>query len=205
MSADKLIIGLTGGIGSGKSAAADFFSQLGVTIVDADLASRKVVAPGQPALHALKEHFGTDILINSPKGEILDREKLRSIIFTHPEERDWVNNLLHPLIRQQMDEEVAHATSSYVIKVVPLLIETGQKNQVHRILVIDVSEDIQRLRVEARDCSSIKEINSIINSQATREERIEAADDIIVNNSSLTDLELAVKKMHNKYMKLIVK
>jgi len=104
-----------------------------------------------------------------------------------------------------MDEEVAHATSSYVIKVVPLLIETGQKNQVHRILVIDVSEDIQRLRVEARDCSSIKEINSIINSQATREERIEAADDIIVNNSSLTDLELAVKKMHNKYMKLIVK
>jgi len=205
MSADKLIIGLTGGIGSGKSAAADFFSQLGVTIVDADLASRKVVAPGQPALHALKEHFGTDILINSPKGEILDREKLRSIIFTHPEERDWVNNLLHPLIRQQMDEEVAHSTSSYVIKVVPLLIETGQKNQVHRILVIDVSEDIQRLRVEARDCSSIKEINSIINSQATREERIEAADDIIVNNSSLTDLELAVKKMHNKYMKLIVK
>ena len=205
MSTDKLIIGLTGGIGSGKSAAADFFSQLGVTIVDADLASRKVVAPGQPALNALKEHFGTDILINSPKGEILDREKLRSIIFAHPEERDWVNNLLHPLIRQQMDEEVTHSTSSYVIKVVPLLIETGQKNQVDRILVIDVSEDVQRLRVEARDSSSIKEINSIINSQATREERIKAADDIIVNNSSLADLELAVKKMHNKYMKLIVK
>ncbi len=203
MSADKLIIGLTGGIGSGKSAAADFFSQLGVTIVDADLASRKVVAPGQPALSALKDHFGTDILINSPKGEILDREKLRSIIFAHPEEREWVNSLLHPLIRQQMDEEVAQSTSSYVIKVVPLLIETAQKNQVHRILLIDVSKDIQRLRVEARDNSSIEEINSIIKSQATREERIKVADDIIDNNSSVDDLEKAVKKMHNKYMKLI--
>ncbi len=203
MSSDKLIIGLTGGIGSGKSVAADFFSQLGVTIVDADLASRKVVAPGQPALGALKDHFGTDILKHSAKGKMLNREKLRSIIFAHPEERDWVNNLLHPLIRQQMDEEVAQSTSSYVIKVVPLLIETGQKNQVHRILLIDVSEDIQRKRVAARDNSAIDEIDSIIKSQATREERIKVADDIIVNNSSLDDLEIAVKKMHNKYMKLI--
>ncbi|MCP4273672.1 MAG: dephospho-CoA kinase [Gammaproteobacteria bacterium] len=204
MSADKLIIGLTGGIGSGKSAAADFFNQLGVTIVDADLASRKVVAPGQPALSAIKDHFGTDILINSPKGKVLDRDKLRSIIFAHPEEREWINSLLHPLIRQQMDEEVAQSTSSYVIKVVPLLIETAQKNQVHRILLIDVSKDIQRLRVEARDNSSIEEINRIIKSQATREERIKVADDIIDNNSSVDDLEKAVKKMHNKYMKLIV-
>jgi len=202
MSADKLIIGLTGGIGSGKSAAADFFNKLGITIVDADLASRKVVAPGQPALSALKKHFGNDILIDSDNGKILNREKLRSIIFTHPEEREWVNNLLHPLIRQQMDEEVTQATSSYVIKVVPLLVETRQKNKVDRVLIIDVSKDIQRSRVEARDNSSIEEINSILKSQATREERLKVANDVIVNNSSLDDLEIAVKKMHNKYMAL---
>jgi len=205
MPSGKLIVGLTGGIGSGKSAAADIFNQLGVTIIDADLASRKVVAEGQPALQKLAEHFGKDILTASGSGLALDRRKLRSIIFEQPKEREWLNNLLHPLIRKYMDDEVTKSTSSYVIKVIPLLVEAGLKNQVDRILVIDVPEATQQKRVLARDSSSQQEINNIIQSQASREDRLKAADDVIINDSSLDDLEKAVKTMHNTYLKLATK
>jgi len=202
MSCNKLIVGLTGGIGSGKSAAADIFYQLGVTIIDADLASRKVVAPGQPALQKLVAHFGSDILDTTTSIASLDRQKLRTIIFEKPNEREWLNNLLHPLIRKQMDEEITEATSSYVIKVIPLLVEAELKSQVDRILVIDVPVETQLARVMTRDNSPEEEAKNILSSQATREERLNASDDVISNNSSLEDLEKAVKRMHNKYLKL---
>ena len=157
MSNDKLVIGLTGGIGSGKSVAATLFENLGVTIVDADVASRKVVAPGQPALKSLVEHFGDSILISSSTPS-LDRQKLRAIIFSNPKERQWLNNLLHPLIRDYMDNEVAKATSNYVIKVIPLLVESELQQQVNRILLIDVPEETQIERVANRDNSTIDDI-----------------------------------------------
>ena len=199
---DKLIIGLTGGIGSGKSAAANLFAEQGVAVIDADVASRKVVEPGQPALQAMIEHFGEEILIKTDSEIKLNRQKLRSIIFSNPEHRLWLNELLHPLIREWMDKEVAKTTSSYVIKVIPLLIEANLKQQVDRILVIDVDEKTQISRVSARDNSSLAEVQKIIQSQASRAVRLAACDDVIENNTSLVALEKAVKKMHNKYLKL---
>ena len=204
MSSDKLIIGLTGGIGSGKSAVAELFASLGVAIIDADIASRKVVEPGQPALKALLEHFGEDILLSTKSEPMLDRQKLRAIIFSDPEQRQWLNNLLHPLIRDWMDKEIAQATSPYVIKVIPLLIESELKQQVDRILVVDVDEKTQISRVAARDNSTLDEVKKIIQSQASRLDRLAAADDVISNDSSLDALENAVKKMHNQYLALVV-
>jgi len=203
MTKAKLVIGLTGGIGSGKSAAAELFSKLGVTVIDADIAARKVVEPGTYALQEIISHFGDDILGNTLTSEpSLDRKKLRTLIFSNPEQRIWLNNLLHPLIRDWMDDKVAQSTSSYVIKVIPLLIESELQQQVDRILVIDVLEQTQIERATARDNSSSDEIEKIIQSQAKRKERLAMCHDVINNNSSLLDLENAVKKMHNKYLKI---
>ncbi len=201
MSADKLIIGLTGGIGSGKSAAADFFSELGITIIDADIAARKVVEPGQPALDQLIKHYGREILL-SPAKQVLDRNKLRSIIFSNPSERKWLNNLLHPLIRNYMDSKVTEASSFYIIKVIPLLVESEQPFGVDRILVIDVSEDVQIDRVSNRDNITHDEALKIIQTQASREDRIIKSNDIINNDSTIEELEKSVKNMHNKYLRL---
>jgi dephospho-CoA kinase len=210
--ADKLVIGLTGGIGSGKTAAADYFQKLGVNIVDADIAARKVVEPGQPALDELVKHFGQEILnppsdgtqekSAKPNSKSLNRQALRSIVFSNQEQLTWLNNFMHPLIRDWMDSETQHATSAYVIKVIPLLTESALKQQVDRILVIDVPTETQIERVSKRDNSSATEIQQIMQSQSTRENRLSFADDVISNNSSLEALEISVKKMHNKYLKL---
>jgi len=196
-----MIVGLTGGIGSGKSAAANLFAELGVTIVDADIASRKVVEPGQNALKELVKHFGDEILISNDKPS-LDRQKLRTIVFSNAKERQWLNNLLHPLIRNYMDTQVADATSSYVIKVIPLLVESKLQQQVDRVLVIDVPEETQIARVSSRDKATNKEVEMIMKSQASRKARLAASNDVIINNSTIDALEIAVKKMHNKYLKL---
>jgi dephospho-CoA kinase len=210
--ADKLVIGLTGGIGSGKTAAADYFQKLGVNIIDADIAARKVVEPGQPALDELVKHFGQEILnppsdgtqekSAKPNSKSLNRQALRSIVFSNQEQLTWLNNFMHPLIRDWMDSETQHATSAYVIKVIPLLTESALKQQVDRILVIDVPTETQIERVSKRDNSSATEIQQIMQSQSTRENRLSFADDVISNNSSLEALEISVKKMHNKYLKL---
>ena len=209
---DKLVIGLTGGIGSGKTAAADYFQILGVNIIDADIAARKIVEPGQPALEELVKHFGQDILNQSSDSSqskstkanstSLNRQALRSIVFSNQEQLTWLNNFMHPLIRDWMDSETQHATSDYVIKVIPLLTESALKQQVDRILVIDVPTETQIERVSKRDNSSATEIQQIMQSQSTRENRLSFADDVINNNSSLEALEINVKKMHNKYLKL---
>ena len=206
MSSDKLVIGLTGGIGSGKSAAATLFEQLDVTIVDADIASRKVVEPGTYALQQLVEHYGSDILTSdiptSERPSTLDRQKLRDIIFSNPDERQWLNNLLHPIIRDYMDEQVAKAQSPYVIKVIPLLVESELQQQVDRILVIDVPEETQIQRVTYRDKVSFSDAKKILQSQASRKQRLKVSDDVIINNSTIDNLEIAVKKMHNMYLQL---
>jgi dephospho-CoA kinase len=210
--ADKLVIGLTGGIGSGKTAAGDYFQKLGVNIIDADIASRKVIEPGQPALEELVKKFGQEILnqpsnntkaeSTQPNNKSLNRQALRSMVFSNQEHLTWLNNFMHPLIRNWMDNETAHATSSYVIKVIPLLTESALKQQVDRILVIDVPTTTQIERVSKRDSCSTIEVQQIMQSQSTRENRLSFADDVIINNSSLDALEIAVKKMHNKYLKL---
>lgn len=209
---DKLVIGLTGGIGSGKTAAADCFQSLGVNIIDADIAARKVVEPGQPALEELVKQFGQEILEqpsdssqadNSRQNDkSLNRQALRSIVFSNPEHLTWLNNFMHPLIRNWMDSETSRATSAYVIKVIPLLTESALKQQVDRILVIDVPTTTQVERVAKRDNCSATEVQQIMQSQSTREIRLSFADDVISNNSSLEALEISVKKMHNKYLKL---
>ena len=203
MKSDKLVIGLTGGIGSGKSAAAKAFSQLGVAVIDADIASRSVVEPGQPALAKIAQHFGDDVL---SADKTLDRQKLRNLVFSSDENRLWLNNLLHPLIRKWMEDEVAASKSNYVIQVIPLLFEVLYESklgsQIDRILVIDVPVETQIERVLKRDESSLAEIENIIQSQASRQFRLDNADDVISNNSTLAELELAVKKLHNKYLEL---
>jgi len=205
-----MIVGLTGGIGSGKSAAASFFENLGVTVVDADVASRKVVEPGSVGLDKIVEHFGHKILLNDDKDNIvgmspcLDRKTLRNIIFSDESERLWLNQLLHPLIKKWMDEQIniANPLYGYAIKVIPLLVESNNQQQVDRILVIESDTSTRSARVQFRDETSAADVQKIIASQATDKQRDAMCDDKIINNSSLEDLELAVEKMHNQYIKL---
>ena len=201
MKVNKLVVGLTGGIGSGKSAAAKLFQNLGVTVIDADIVARKVVQPGQPALQAIVDHFGEDIL-NAKGDPSLNRQKLRSLIFSNSEHRLWLNNLLHPLIREIMQTAVNESTSSYCIQVIPLLLESGLQDQVDRVLVIDVPKSVQINRVLLRDESSDEEVDKIIQSQISREERLALSDDIITNDSNIDELEKAVNSMNNKYLRI---
>jgi len=142
------IVALTGGIGSGKSTVADAFSRLGVTIIDADIIARQVVEPGTPALRAIAEHFGHDTI--APDGT-LNRRMLRERIFSHPEEKAWLNALLHPLIQQETQRQMSQATSPYVLWVVPLLVENKLHEKADRVLVVDVSPETQISRTMGRD------------------------------------------------------
>ena len=192
-----MIIGLTGGIGSGKTAVSDCFKELGITIVDADLASRVVVEKGKPSLESIKEHFGRDILNES--GE-LDRGKLREIIFNSDSEKHWLESLLHPAIAKQVQHELSLSKSPYTILVSPLLLETNQKDFCSKVLVVDVPVETQVSRTLARDGVSEEQINSIINSQIDRNERLALADEVISNNGTIEDLEVAVRELHNKFL-----
>jgi dephospho-CoA kinase len=195
----KPLIGLTGGIGSGKSAAADHFAHLGITCVDADLASRAVVAPGQPALARIAEHFGADILLADGS---LNRTKLRHLVFADPDERRWLQHLQHPLISQYLRERIEEAKSPYVILVNPLLIESRQDSWCDRVLVIDVPEDLQLSRTMARDDNSQEQVENIMRAQADRTQRLQAADDVIVNDQDLDHLHGEVEQQHKLYLKI---
>ena len=192
-----MIIGLTGGIGSGKTAVSDSFEALGITIVDADLASRVVVEKGKPSLSSIEEHFGNEIL--TPEGE-LDRAKLREIIFNSDSEKQWLESLLHPAIANQIQEELSSSKSPYTILVSPLLFETNQKEFCSKVLVVDVPVETQVSRTLERDGVSEEQVNSIINSQIDREKRLELADEVILNNGSLADLQEAVRELHHKFL-----
>ena len=194
------IIGLSGGIGSGKTTIANVFKTHGIDLVDADIVAREVVAPGSQALKKITDHFGANILTSN---KALDREKLRRLIFANPTEKEWLNNLLHPLIRTEMFCQLTNAKSPYVILVAPLLIENKLNQQVDRTLIIDVDVDTQIKRTVARDNSDRQTIENIIASQSSREERLSHADDILENeNCDFSDIKKQVSELHQKYLKL---
>lgn len=195
----KFVVGLTGGIGSGKTTVANLFAAEGISLVDADIVAREVIAPGSTGLEAIVTHFGIEIL--TPEGE-LDRAKLRQRIFSHPEEREWLNQLLHPMIRQEMLAQVEKATSAYVIMVVPLLFENGLDRLVNRTLVVDISPELQINRTVKRDNVDASQVNNIISSQCSRSEKLARADDIIDNQGEISTLKREVLALHQRYLQL---
>ena len=195
-----LIIGLTGGIGSGKSAVSDKFKSLGITVVDADVAARTVVEPGQPALAEIERHFGSNIL---NQAGVLDRAQLREIMASDSEERVWLESVLHPKIGEQIAKELAESTSPYTIYVAPLLLETNSQKMCSRVLVVDVPKEIQIQRTAERDKVSEIQIEKIVTVQMEREERLEKADDVLVNTGTIKELEQQVMKLHQKYLEMV--
>ncbi len=193
------VLGLTGGIGSGKSAAAERFAAHGIHVVDADQAARWVVEPGRPALQQLAEHFGVDIL--QPSGA-LDRSALRKRIFEDAEQRRWVEALLHPLIAQEIADNLAQATSPYAVFVSPLMVESGQYKRTDRLLVIDAPTELQRARTLKRDTTTAEQVEAILKAQASREQRLALADDVVLNDRDLAWLHSEVDRLHHFYLTL---
>ncbi|EYU15991.1 MULTISPECIES: dephospho-CoA kinase [Photorhabdus] len=193
------IIALTGGIGSGKTTIANAFAALGVPLVDADIIAREVVAPGTSALQAITEHFGHDIL--TPDGS-LNRALLRQKIFTNKQEKQWVNQLLHPLIHQETQRQLKQITAPYVIWVVPLLVENNLGHLADRILVVDVSPELQISRVATRDGISNQQVENILAAQTSRSERLAYADDIISNHDNVQAIAPRVAELHQQYLRL---
>ena len=192
-------VALTGGIGSGKSTVANAFAASGVNVIDADIIAREVVAPGTPALGAIVEHFGPQMLLADGS---LDRRRLREKIFSQPEEKQWLNALLHPQIQQETQRRMRQATSAYVLWVVPLLVENKLWTRADRVLVVDVSKETQLARTVARDGVSRQHAENILAAQATREARLAVADDVIDNNGSPDTLAGDVARLHQRYLTL---
>jgi dephospho-CoA kinase len=195
-----LRIGLTGGIASGKSIVTQRFSELKVPVIDADVVARRVVEPGEPGLDQVVRRFGPGVLDASGK---LDRRALRELIFRDLGSRQALDAILHPLIRAAMELEAADAKGPYLVMAIPLLIESGRaRERVNRVLVVDVDEAQQLKRLQARDFSSAEQARAILASQASREARLAAADDVLKNNGSVADLRQAVDVLHEKYLHL---
>jgi len=190
-------VGLTGGIGSGKSTVASLFEELGIEVVDADLLAREVVEPGTMALRKIAERFGNELIDSDGK---LKRSKLREIVFDDPEQKAWLEELLHPPIAELVRSRLASCRSEYCILASPLLLETDQHKFVDRVLVVDVSEQTQLQRTLQRDDSDETLINSIIASQLSRHDRLQRADDIIDNDNDIEDLRTKVAAVHNQYL-----
>ncbi|NVK44250.1 MAG: dephospho-CoA kinase [Oceanospirillaceae bacterium] len=193
------IVGLTGGIGSGKSAAARILEEQGVVAVDADVVARDVVEPGEPALAQIAQHFGKDIL--TPDGG-LDRAKLRQVVFADSEARGWLERLLHPLIRERIQSQLGAARSEYALLVSPLLLETDQHSLVDHIVVVDVPEDVQVSRAATRDGNSREQVERIMAAQMDRETRVAKADSIIDNSGTPEALSEAALRLHQALLSL---
>ncbi|OEE37795.1 dephospho-CoA kinase [Vibrio genomosp. F10 str. ZF-129] len=192
------VVGITGGIASGKTTVADLFHQhFDVDIVDADIIAREVVRPGSEGLHAIIAHFGPDI-VNS-NGE-LNRSQLRTKIFSQPNEKQWLDDQLHPLIRKKMEKAVNAANSPYVLLVVPLLVENSLQYMTDRILVIDAEEHTQIERTMKRDGVSREQAQSILSAQSSREKRLSFADDVIKNDAENKKIMLQITELHQKYL-----
>jgi dephospho-CoA kinase len=195
----RLLIGLTGGIASGKSTVAQRFMDLGVPVIDADVAARAVVAPGQPGREQVIKRFGPGVVAEN--GE-LDRRALRELVFSDTNSRRDLEAILHPLIRADMDRSAAAAVGPYVVMAIPLLVEGGSRDRVDRILVVDAEEAVQLQRVMARDHSSLEQAQAILASQAPRSARLAAADDVLLNSGTVTELRQAVGRLHEQYLQL---
>lgn len=191
-----LKIGLTGGIGSGKSLVSKLFENLGVTVVDSDLIAHELTNSSSPLTQEIEKHFGKSVMENGR----LNRAALAKIIFADPEAKLWLEKLLHPAIIKKMLEAAQKSQSSYCIFVIPLLIEGQYQHLVDRILVVDAPVELQIQRTKLRDKKEEAQIQAIINAQSSREEKLAAADDVIVNDGSLEKLEEAVLSLHEKYL-----
>lgn len=194
-----LAVGLTGGIGSGKSRVSDAFARLGVPVIDTDIIARELVAPGQPALDEIRAAFGDAVF--TAEGE-LDRRALRQRIFSQPDQRRKLEAILHPRIRAEVRRQIAALSAPWVLIVIPLLLESGQGDLVQRVLVVDAPVELQRARTTQRDRISEEEVDRILAAQLSREQRLAAADDVIVNDGSLADLQQQVEKHYHFYNRL---
>lgn len=195
----KLVIGLTGGIASGKTTVSNQFIEYGIDVIDADIVAREIVAVDSFALGEISAQFGDRVLL--PTGE-LNRRILRDIIFNDEADKKWLNDLLHPLIRQAIVKQLTNSSSNYCLLVAPLLIENNMLPLVNRVLVVDVDEDIQIERTMKRDKCSNKQANAIIASQISRHKRLDAADDVIKNSGMINKLTNDIKTLHDKYTKI---
>ncbi len=191
------VLGLTGGIGCGKTAVSNMLAELGITIVDADIIARQVVEPGTEGLNAIVKHFGTDIL---NEHGALNRSELRARIFSNTEQKAWLNALLHPLIRTKLITDLKNAQSDYVVLVAPLLFENELDSYCDRTLLIDVPVEIQITRTTKRDNISTEQAKQIIDAQMSRENKQQKADDILNNNRHLNDVKQDLLKLHKYYL-----
>ena len=194
----RYVVGLTGGIGSGKSEVARLFASRGVTVVDTDIIAHQLTAPGGAAMEAIRAAFGDSVI--APDGA-LDRAAMRRLAFAQPEARGRLEAILHPLIRKESDAQVACATGPYVLLVVPLLVESGSDGRRYqRVLVVDAPEAEQVARVAARSGLQPAEVRAIMGAQASRAERLSRADDIIDNSGPIGRLEAQVDRLHAAYV-----
>ena len=195
-----LVVGVTGGIGSGKSTAARLFAECGAGLVDTDEIALRLTQPGQPAVAEIARRFGPEYL--TPAGA-LDRQRMRSHVFSDPGAKAQLEAILHPLIRMQVAEQVRASDAPYVLVLIPLLVETGgYPTLVQRVLVVDADEAVQIARTMARSALSEEQVRGIMRTQASREQRLAAADDIIDNNGDLEQLRLQVQALHARYLEM---
>jgi dephospho-CoA kinase len=191
------IVGITGGIGSGKSAVTERFEKRHISVVDADLAARVVVEPGRPALAAIAEHFGEEVIQSDGR---LDRAALRQRVFADEAERLWLEQLTHPLIGQEILDQLKASTSPYTILSSPLLLETSQKELTDCVVVVDVPESVQLRRTMQRDSNDEDQVRRIMAAQMAREERLDRADIVIDNSRSLAELDEIVEELHKEFL-----
>jgi dephospho-CoA kinase len=195
----RLRIGLTGGIASGKSTVAQRFTELGIPVIDADVAARQVVAPGTVGLAQVIARFGEEVV---DAAGALDRAALRNLIFKDPGARRELEAILHPLIRTAMEKNAEAAVGPYIVMAIPLLVEGGKTDRVDRVLVVDVEESVQIARLMERDGSSLEQALAILKSQASRAARLAAADDVLPNSGTVTEVRQAVDRLHEQYLQL---
>jgi len=192
-------VALTGGIASGKSTVADLFAALGVPVIDTDLIARAIVEPGQPALRAVVDAFGPEILDDQGR---LDRRRMRERIFADPDAKQRLEAILHPAIRREMERQSTEAGGPYQLLVIPLLTEGGRRDHVDRVLLVDVPEEVQVERLTQRDRVTAEQAQASLRAQATRAERLTMADDVILNTGRIDELRAKVAVLHEKYLGL---
>lgn len=194
-----MVVGVTGGIASGKTTVTNLFSARGIAVVDADVIARAVVEPGSPLLAKIAAHFGADILDAS--GQLI-RSRLRSIIFADSAAKEWLNRHMHPAIREELLSQLKAAKSPYVILSAPLLLENGLDKLCQRVLVVDIPEQLQLERAQQRDGVDKSQVEAILAAQISRAERLQKANDVIDNSKEIDALEAQVEALHQQYLTL---
>lgn len=196
MKTKTFCVGLTGGIGSGKTTVANYFERLGTPVIDADIIAQQVIHPTQPTYQTIIEHFGYQIL---NEDQTLNRRKLRQIIFSYPKQKLWLEKLLHPIIRQTIKTQIDQLSAPYCICVIPLLTESTGIDFIDHVLVVEATQELQLSRAAKRDKTTEALIKKIAQTQASDKERRAIADDVIINNGTLKDLEQQIEALHKKY------